>query len=175
MLPPTVTARPACRRIRPRGRGRLALGAGDRDDLPLQEAGGEFNFTDRRHPGGSRPRDDREFRWHPGAHHDAVCLREGRWHVPAEFERDAQLAQPGCAGDICPRIGQDHACPARGQQLSGRDAAACGTNDDRAHAVHIVDRHHRSFRVVRLQRAKKTPRITNRTNTFGSLQPSSSK
>ena len=72
----------------------------------------------------------------------------------------------------------------RAPRLTSSSAAASTaarrTRDGDALAPHVelarrTRRHHRSFNVVRLNRAKMMPTITKRVMTFGSLHPISSK
>ncbi len=96
--------------------------------------------------------------------------------MTAKFERDAGLAQAVGVLDRGPRVGEDDGGAAAHEQFGGGDAAAGGADDHHLLATNGErSRAHRSFKVVRLKRAKMIEAIRKRVMTFGSLQPISSK
>ena len=170
-----------------RRRRRLALGAGDRDDRPVQPARRQLELADHRRR--RRPR----ARWSSassGGTPGLVTIRSASRKKPgrgaAELQRDADRAQPVLAAD---RRGLRSVSvtlrAARRRAVRGGHAAAGGADDQHALALdgerrrtarwHGRWRRHRSFSVVRLNSAKRIATIRNRVITFGSLQPMSSK
>jgi len=97
--------------------------------------------------------------------------------VAAELEVHAGGAQPILVVEPIAPIAQRHRRAAADEQLRGRNAAprGAGHRDSLATNGEPSVGRHRSFNVVRLNKAKMIARITNRVITFGSLQPMSSK
>src|SRR5258708_27340440 len=112
-----------------------------------------------------------------GAQHDEIGGEQRLGPMPAKFEMDAGVAHLGILGDGVAPVGQRDGRAAAHEQLGRRDAAAGGADDHHPLAGNGARRirGHRSFNVVRLNRAKMIARMTNRAMTFGSLQPMSSK
>ena len=91
--------------------------------------------------------------------------------MPAKLEVDADLTQPfDLLADVPPHLAEGDARPAAGQQTSGRDTTARGTEHDDVGPAH-GELGHRSFNVARLKQANTTATIRNRLITFGSLHP----
>src|SRR5687768_7642754 len=99
-----------------------------------------------------------------------------RRHVSAELEDDAGRAQRRGFGNLRFAIGERDPGAAAGEQLRGSDTAPGGANHQHLLTAHGKVRYrHRSFNVVRLNRAKMIATIRKRVITFGSSQPLNSK
>src|SRR5207237_677738 len=102
---------------------------------------------------------------------------EGLFAMRAELQLHISCPKPILLVDLRPGVGQRDAGAAAEEQFSRGHTAAGGTDDGDALAGDREGRMrtHRSFNVVRLNRAKMMARITKRVITFGSLHPTSSK
>ena len=174
------------------GRG-LAVGAGDGDDLALQEARRQFDFADDGNAALARLHQLRHVEGHAGADDDQVLIAEGALAMLAGFDPDAVVEQRGnFLAKLLWRLGigdGDPRAPVRQKQSAGhagfaqpdhQHAFAFNIHECRSHPqLVIVPRFaraaYRNFNVVRAKSANTSEAIQKRTMTFDSLQPSSSK
>ena len=108
---------------RQRRRGRLPVGAGDRDEVGLHDAPAELELADQRHATGAHSLQGRQLEGHAGAHHDELGAGKGRVGMPAGEERAPEMLEiPRLGGKRSPgsRVRGEHAAAQAADQARGK-------------------------------------------------------
>ena len=155
----------------------LAVAAGDADHGAVGRREAQLHLGDDHGALSPRPPQERRVDGDPRAHHDPVHFDRSLFRIGSQMGREARVRrQLGEVRRLAPIDAHHLDAPGPEQPGRGETRPSQAVDQDTSPLLWLPGHsHQRSFRVERLMRAKRMATIQNRTMTFGSGQPESSK